>query len=68
MQACHLQTGALSLQRKGFVSLPISQRGRASQDVRPSSEDFTVKSLPPAHLVQEPQSSHSTPYSQPAPP
>ena len=25
------------------------------------------RSLPPAHLVQEPQSSHSNPYSQPAP-
>ena len=41
MQACHLQTGALSLLRKGY--LPISQRGRARQGVRTSSEDFTVE-------------------------
>ena len=41
MQACHLQTGALSLLRKGY--LPISQRGRARQGVRLSSQDLTVE-------------------------
>lgn len=70
--------------RGGDAGMPLADRGFVSPKGRGicpflrgqskarceaiKSEDLTVKAEGSSHLVQEPQSSHSNPDSQPAPP